>query len=328
MILKAAASAPGKVILTGEHFVVYGEPALVMAINRYVEVNVEERKDNAIYISSSLGVSGTFVGDRFRPVRGGTLASNILKPIKIAAEAVMNSLGERRGLNIKVSSTIPVASGLGSSGASAVSTVAAVVKLFEANLTEESIVNLSTEAERYVHINPSGIDQSISTYGGVLSFKKGKDISHLRVRSTIPIVIGNTCIERNTGKLVDNVRVRMERFPNVLKPLISAAGRLTVQAVDVLRRGDLDMLGLLMDIDHAFLSAIGVSSDALDRLVHAARRGGALGAKLTGAGGGGCIVALSRLDDREAVAKQISEAGGTPIIAEKVDQGVHSWKVK
>jgi len=326
--MKAAASAPGKVILTGEHFVVYGEPALVMAINRYVQVNVEERSDSAIYISTSLGASGLFEGNEFRPERGGTEARKILEPIRISAEATLKSLGERRGLNIDVASTIPVAVGLGSSGASAVSTVAAVGRLLGADLTRESIINLSTEAERYIHINPSGIDQSISTYGGVLSYKRGEGVSLLKIESVIPLVIGNTGVSRSTGRLVDNVRSRMERLPDVMRPLISVAGKLTTQAIDALRRGDMDELGMLMDINHGLLTTLGVSSEALDRLVYAAKRGGALGAKLTGAGGGGCIVALSRLDLKEAVAQLIYEAGGIPIIVEKVDRGVRSWTVR
>ena len=326
-VLKAAASAPGKVILTGEHFVVYGEPALVMAINRYVQVAAEERLDKAIHVSSPLA-SGFFEGNSFRADTGGADAREILEPFKIAAEATMKSLGERRGLNLEVESTIPVAVGLGSSGASAVSTVAAVGRLFGADLSRGSIVSLSTESERYVHITPSGIDQSISTYGGVVSYRRGEGISPLRIKSTIPVVIGNTGVSRNTGRLVDNVRIRVERLPELMKPLIGAAGKLTLQAIDALKRGDLDELGLLMDVNHGLLTTIGVSSEALDRLVYAAKRGGALGAKLTGAGGGGCIVALSSSDGREGVAKVISEAGGTPIVAENVDGGVRSWTVK
>lgn len=325
--MKAAASAPGKVILTGEHFVVHGEPALVMAINRYVEVSVEERNDRAIYVSTSLGPSGLFVGDEFRSERGGGEARGMLEPIKISAEAVLKRLGERRGLSIEAASTLPVAVGLGSSGAAAVATVAAVGRLLGADLSRESIIGLATAAERYVHVNPSGIDQSVSAYGGVVSYSKSEGVSRLKVESVVPVVIGNTGVGRNTGRLVDNVRVRVERVPSVMKPLIEAAGKLTVQAIDALRSGDLKELGLLMDVNHGLLVALGVSCEELDRLVYAARRGGALGAKLTGGGGGGCVVALTRVEGREAVARSISEAGGAAMIVEKEDRGVRSWIV-
>lgn len=323
--MKIVASAPGKVILTGEHFVVYGEPALVMAINRYVQVNIEERPDNTIYISSSLGASGFFEGNIFRPEKGGAEARNILEPIRLSAEETLKKFNEKRGLNINVVSTIPVAVGLGSSGASAVSTVAAVGKLLGADLTNESIINLSTKAERYVHINPSGIDQSISTYGGVISYKKDEGATPLKVDSRISLVIGNTGVNRNTGKLVDNVRIRTKIFPKLIKHLIRIAGKLSTQSVEALKNGDIDRLGLLMDINHGLLTTLGVSNEMLDKLVYAAKRGGALGAKLTGAGGGGCIVALSRLDRRKAVARSIFEAGGTPIVVEKANRGVCTW---
>lgn len=323
--MKAVASAPGKVILTGEHFVVYGEPALAMAINLYAKVSVSERLDDRVYISSNLGVSGFFEDNRFSPEIGGNKSRKILEPIKISAEAVLKSLGEKRGLNIEVTSTIPVAAGLGSSSASAVSTVAAVGRLFGAKLTKESVINLSTEAERYVHVNPSGIDQSISTYGGVISYKKNEEIVHLKIKSAIPVVIGNSGVVRNTGKLIDKVHVRMESLPDVMELLIKAAGKLTTRAIDALKIGNIVQLGLLMDVSQGFLTALGVSSEAIDKLIYAAKRGGALGAKITGAGGGGCIVALTHLDERKKVAQSISAAGGIPIISENIESGVRSW---
>lgn len=195
-------------------------------------------------------------------------------------------------------------------------------------MTEESIIDLSTEAERYIHVNPSGIDQSISVCGGVLSYRRSEGIRPIKITSPIPLIISNTRISRNTGKLVDDVRKRVERFPALMQPLIDVAGKLTLQAIAALDKGDLDELGLLMDLNHGLLTTLGVSTVLLDRLVYAAKRGGALGAKLTGAGGGGCIIALSRFEDMETVSQSISEAGGVPIIAENVDEGVHSWLVE
>jgi mevalonate kinase len=325
--LKATALAPGKIILTGEHFVVYGVPALVMAIDRYVRVNVEERSDRKILISSSLGPSGTYDGKEFIPESGGVEAKTILEPIRISAETVLKHFNEKYGLNIEITSTLPVAVGLGSSGASAVSTVAAVGKLLRKNLSREQIVRLSAEAERFVHVNPSGIDQSISTYGGVIAYKLGKEFSRLKIKSGIPLVIGNTGIRRNTGKLVGNVRLRMEQLPKVMKPLLDVSERITIQASAALKQGDMDRLGLLMDMNHGLLMSLGVSNEALDKLVYAAKKGGALGAKLTGAGGGGCMIALTSLTGREAVAQSIADAEGTPIMVTKTDEGVRSWIV-
>ena len=325
--MKAAASAPGKVILTGEHFVVHGEPALVMAINRHIEVTAEERTDKAIRVSG-LGYSGLFEEKKFKPERGGEEARRVLEPIKISAEAVLRRQDEKRGLSIEAVSALPVAAGLGSSGASAVSTVAAVGRLLGAELSVEEVIGFATEAERFVHVNPSGIDQSISAYGGVLSYRMDEGVSRLNVESVVPVVIGNTGFGRNTGRLVDGVRVRIECVPGVMRHLIDSAGDVTAEAIDALRRGDMGQLGLLMDVNHGLLVALGVSSEELDKLVYAARRGGALGAKLTGAGGGGCVVALTPLEAKKAVAQSISEAGGTPLLVEKEQQGVRSWMMK
>ncbi|MFQ6076694.1 MAG: mevalonate kinase [Candidatus Bathyarchaeia archaeon] len=323
--MKVTASAPAKTILTGEHFVVYDEPAVVMAIDRRVRVTVEERSDAELHISSDLGVSGAFIGSDYRPEMGGLETKKTLEPIRIAAQTVLDTLGEKRGLDITVDSDIPVAVGLGSSGALAVATVAATGRLLGASFTRREIADLPFEAERFVHVKPSGIDQTIATYGGVIVYRRSEGIVPLKAEADIPIVIGNTGILRITGKLVELVRIRKERFPGVMDPLIRVAGQLSRSTVRALQDGDMKRLGELLDINHGMLSAIGVSNEALDRLVHAARRGGALGAKLTGAGGGGCMIALSTVEGREEVARAIHEAGGVPMIARKTDRGVRVW---
>lgn len=323
--MKATATAPGKTILVGEHFVVYGEAAIVMAINRHVQVTVEGRQNRALYISSDLGFSGTFVEDKYTAETGYVGGEKVLKPIKISAQTVLNAFEKKIGLNISVHSSIPMAVGLGSSGALAVATVAAVGKFLGRELSADKIVSLSTEAEKVVHINPSGIDQAISTYGGVIVYKKEEGITRLKTASAIPLVIGNTGIQRNTGILVDNVRMKRSRFPEIMNLMNSAAKHLSRQFIEALKSDALNSLGELMDINQGLLMAIGVSHEALDRLVYAARASGAVGAKLTGAGGGGCMIALTPLDQRERVSEAIRSAGGTPIIAKKADKGVHSW---
>jgi mevalonate kinase len=324
-LLKATAVAPGKTILVGEHFVVYGEAAVVMAINRHAQVTVEGRQSRSMYISSDLGFSGTFVEDEYTGETGDVGGGKVLEPIKISAQTVLKAFEEKRGLNITVHSSIPMAVGLGSSGALAVATVAAVGKFLGRDLSEEEIVSLSMEAEKAVHINPSGIDQAISTYGGVIVYKKEKGITRLKTASTIPLVIGNTKIQRNTGTLVDSVRVKRRRFPEIMNLMNAAANHLSRQFIEALKIDALNRLGELMNINQGLLIAIGVSHEALDRLVYAARASGALGAKLTGAGGGGCMIALTQLDGRESVSEAIRRVGGTPIIAKKADKGVHCW---
>jgi len=323
--LKACASAPGKIILTGEHFVVYGEPALVVAIDRRVTVKVAERGDRALRVVSDRGISGVFEDDSFRVEMGGSDSRSFLEPVRIAVAAVIDRVGVKRGLDIEVRSTIPVGAGLGSSSAVSVATVASVGRILGAELSQKEIADLSLEAEKFVHINPSGIDPAISTYGGLILYKRGEGITRLPHTPSLSLVIGNTGISRNTGTLVQYVRERRDRLPTIIDPLIRLAGDLTSRAVEALLEGDVEKFGELMDVDHGFLVATGVSNEALDSLVHAARQAGALGAKLTGAGGGGCMVALCTRETQAKIAEAIRGAGGIPIVAETVEMGVQVW---
>jgi len=323
--MNVTASAPAKVILTGEHFVVYGEPAVVMAIDCYLHVTVSERPDRAVHIVSDLGISGFYAKNGYNPEKGGPQAESVLRPVNIAANTVLDLLEKKSGLEIKVDSQIPVAAGLGSSGALAVATVAAVGKFLGTDFSRDELIKLSFDSEKFVHFEPSGIDQTISSSGGVMVYRKGKRPNPIEVKSEIPIVIGNTGIPRKTGDLVSAVRRRLNDFPDVLEPIVHAAGGLSTSAVKALLDGDLKRLGELMSINHCLLSAIGVSNEPLDRLVYAARKVGALGAKLTGAGGGGCMIALSTLEDREKIADAIRRAGGATIIAKKTNTGVKVW---
>ena len=322
--MKACGSAPGKIILTGEHFVVYDEPALVVAIDRRVTVKVAERKDKALRIVSDLGI-GVFEDDLYRVEKGGTDSRSFLEPVKIAAETVMDKVQVKQGLDIFIQSSIPVAAGLGSSSATAVATVASVGRILEANLSQKDIFDLSLVAERFVHITPSGVDPAIATYGGVILYERGEGITRFQDTPDLALVIGNTGLTRNTGNLIRHVRERRDSLYKVIDPLIELAGNLTRNAVETLRNGDLVKFGELMDVNHGLLVAVGVSNEVLDRLVYATRIAGALGAKLTGAGGGGCMVALCRREMLEKVAEAIHSVGGIPIIAEKVETGVQVW---
>jgi len=317
------ASAPAKVILFGEHFVVYGEPAVVLAIDKRAYATAQLRKDERIYIDSiDLGVSGTFKGDRFQAERGGYKAHLQLEPVKNAVQQVLKKAERKAGVSVRINSDIPVSAGLGSSAAVATSTVVVVSNLLGTELSRDQIFRMAYESERLVHGTPSGIDPAIATYGGALQFQKGKDFIPLNVQTDIPLTIGNTGVERSTGELVATVRQMKEHYPIISNLIIRTGGKIALDAVEALKKGDLQTVGELMNINHALLCAVGVSHEALERLIYAARNGGALGAKLTGGGGGGCMIALAQTDKLKRVAKAISQAGGEAFIARKTDEGV------
>ena len=316
------ASAPAKIILLGEHFVVYGEPAVVLAIDKRARASAELRADQRVYINSvDLGLSGFFMEEWFQPERGGEKARTKLDPIKIAVQKVLDFSEKEVGVNIEVESSIPVAAGLGSSAAVAAAVVVAVSHLLDVKLSRERVFRFAYEAERFVHGTPSGIDPTISTYGGVLLFRKDIGFKSLNVEGDIPLVVGDTGMERSTGEQVAMVRERREQFPSIIDHIIKTGGEVALKAAKALETGDLNALGELMNLNHALLCAVGVSNEPLERLVYAARKAGALGAKLTGAGGGGCMVALCLPERLEEVAEAIERAGGTAFIARKTNEG-------
>lgn len=317
------ASAPAKIILFGEHFVVYGEPAIVLAIDKRVRASAELRTDQRMYINSlDLGSSGFFMGEQFHPERGGKEARTKLEPVRIAIQRVLNRSEREAGVDVEIRSSIPVAAGLGSSAAVAAAVAAAVSRLLDVELSGEEVFRIAYEAERFVHGTPSGIDPAISTHGGVFLFRRDRGFTPLDVKEDMPLVIGDTGMERSTGDLVAMVRKRRKEYPSIIDPIIKAGGEISLRAVEALETGDLHTLGYLMNLNHALLCAIGVSNETLERLVYAARKAGALGAKLTGAGGGGCMIALCLPEKTQRVAEAIERAGGTAFVARKTDEGV------
>ncbi|MFQ5999722.1 MAG: mevalonate kinase [Candidatus Bathyarchaeia archaeon] len=318
----AVASAPAKIILFGEHFVVYGEPAIVLAIDTRARASAELRTDQRIYVNSvDLGLSGFFMHERFHPERGGEEARTKLEPARIAIQRVLDFSKKEVGMNVKIESSISVAAGLGSSAAVAAAVAVASSRLLNLELSKEEIFHIAYEAERFVHGTPSGIDPATSTYGGVHLFDKKRGVTSLNVEGDIPLVVGDTGMKRSTGSLVAMVRERKERFPSIIDSIIKTGGKIALRAVKALETGALNAVGELMNINHALLCAVGVSNEPLERLVYAARKAGALGAKLTGAGGGGCMIALCLPDKLEEVAEAIERAGGTVFIARKTDEG-------
>jgi len=318
------ASAPAKVILFGEHFVVYGEPAIVLAIDKRAFAKAEKRNDERLYVrSANLNLAGYFENGAFKIEQGDAKEARLkFEPIRLAVEKVLEKHGKNVGLDVEINSTVPVAAGLGSSAAVAAAVTAAVSALLDVKVSKEDVFRITYEAEKIVHGTPSGIDPAISTFGGTLLFQMDTGFKPLDVRMDIPLVIGDTGIERSTRVQVEKVRAIREKYPQVVEPMMLAARETVLRAMEALKENDLETLGELMNINHALLYGIGVSDESLEWLASAARKAGALGAKLTGAGGGGCMIALARSERLEQVLEAIQRAGGRSFIARKTDEGV------
>jgi len=287
-------SAPGKMILFGEHSVVYGKTAVVLAIDRRAKVFAEKRSDKKIFIDAdNLGFSGYFEDDVYYPVRGKAWRGRNLAALNVSARKTLDYIGIDVGANLKVRSMIPIAVGLGSSAAICVATVSAIERLHDSGLKPEEISKLAFEGETVIHGKPSGVDNNVSTFGGVMSYDKENGIKRHKLSHNIPFIIGNTNKKRSTKRMVENVAALRERNLKEFEKILDSMGIIADEGLSALLKADIYRIGDLMNFNHGLLSALGVSTMKLEILCHTSRNNGALGAKLTGAGGGGCMIAIS-----------------------------------
>src|SRR5690606_12911485 len=199
MIEKGKASAPAKVILFGEHFVVYGNPAILASINRRITVSAKKTSSvGKITIRSDIGIAGEYSDTGFKMTNGGIKAKEALDPLH---NAIRHAL----------SSTVPHGIGLGSSAAACVATVAAVNSLFHKGSSRQEICNIAIESERMIHVNSSGADCYVSTFGGLIQYSKANGFAKIRSRGTLPLVVSSTMVRHSTGDLVARVKRFKER---------------------------------------------------------------------------------------------------------------------
>ncbi|MEM2850062.1 MAG: mevalonate kinase, partial [Candidatus Bathyarchaeia archaeon] len=234
------------------------------------------------------------------------------KAVDVALKAV-NS--EDKNVHVKIESDLPVSVGLGSSAATASAIIAAIAGLFGVKLSKDELLNMALECEKTVHVNPSGIDPAVSVNGGAILYRRGVGIKQVKLREGFTLIIGNTGEGRSTGVMVEKVRAFTEKRRDVMDGLRKTYSSTVLRALEALEKGDFEELGILMNINHGLLEALGVSNFKLNKLVYASREAGALGAKLTGGGGGGCMIALAPKDRLKSVVEAIVRAGGEPMIA-------------
>lgn len=326
----AKALAPSKIIISGEHFVVEGEPAIASAINLFAEVIAEESYENAIRIESEDFENKKYVikstlNERIIDYTGKEKTKKMLRPILRAIRKTMDFLNVNTGLEIYISSKIPPSAGLGSSAAVAVAASAATMKLLGFEVDKEIVWKSAFEAERIVHKNPSGIDVTISTYGGMILYKKGEKPILLKKCEKAIFLIAYTGKRMPTGKIVEEVLRLKKNFPEIIHPLYVSAGALTMKLVDFLKNEDLINAGKLININHELLSALGLSTPKIDLLVNIARKKGAYGAKLTGAGKGGAMYALVDKEILEEVKEALMRKAKIVYEAVIVDEGVKAF---
>ncbi|WKZ41035.1 MAG: mevalonate kinase [Anaerolineales bacterium] len=304
------ASAPGKIILFGEHAVVYNRPALAVPVTQvHVDVEVRDSDTAGVWIHAPVidlhAELSTLPSDH--PI--GSVILGLLQRFRIFNPP---------DLKIKIESTIPVASGLGSGAAVSVALIRAISSYFSYSLTNEQINSLVYESERLHHGTPSGIDNTVITYAMPVYFIKGQPIETFKVGKPFTIVIGDTGILAPTKESVGDVRRLWLRDSVYYEDIFDEIAQLALIARRSIESGKSELLGELMDQNHAFLQQLTVSSPELDKLVDAARNAGALGAKLSGGGRGGNMIALVEQASAESVAEALMSAGAVRTIITEV----------
>jgi hydroxymethylglutaryl-CoA reductase len=295
----------GKVILLGEHAVVYGSHAIAAPLPLAVQAAVRDTDAGGIDLLIPRW------GVEYRLHRDQAHRDSYRRALGI----VCDQLGlTARSMRIEVFPNVPRAMGLGASAAMAVAIVRALDEHFRLGLSDERVNALAYECEKVAHGTPSGIDNTVATYGRFILYRRARagerapTMRDIRVPRPIPVVIGISGNESLTAKTVGAVRAAWQKSPQMYERIFRAIDALTLQGADAIERYDLERLGELMNVCHGLLNALRVSSWQLEQMAQIAREHGALGAKLTGGGGGGSIIALCA-DNRDEVIAALQDAG-------------------
>ena len=277
----------GKTILFGEHFVVHSVPGIASAVDSAADVEVKK------------AVKGINVTDERSGAKGYAEKKKLqqLESIERMLKA-MDMDPQKVAIDIWLGGNLPGFSGLGASAASSVAIARAIAEEFNLDLSDKRINDIAYEAEKAYAGNPSGIDNTAATFGGLIWFKKNvgggsNTIEQLSIREPVEIVIGNTGIVANTKAMVAGVAERKKQNPEKYGAIFRQAENLAHKGRKALEEFDLRKVGELMNENHRLLQEIEVSCKELDYLVDLARKEGAFGAKMTGGGGGGCMLALT-----------------------------------
>ena len=288
--MKVTVSAPGKLMLFGEHAVVYGYPCLVTAVDRRLSVSVERISSNEDNIITPQVKDTTFVEktlDLFRKT---------FKP--------------NDHVRIETFSQFSHNLGFGSSSAVTISLLKSLSEAYDIKQTSQDIFNMAYKIVLDVQGTGSGFDLAAAAYGGTLEFVKGGTVIEPLNLPNLPLIVAYSGIKADTPTIVKELAKRYENQTDRIDMIFKQIADLTNQAKQMLSKEDFYNTGLLMNENHRQLQHLGVSTEKLDRMVEAAVVAGAYGAKLSGAGGGDCIICLAPAEKKNQVEQSITQAGG------------------
>lgn len=301
---KVGASAPGKVIIFGEHFVVYNSEAIVAAINRRCYGRAESIQGSEVRIDSNLLLKKNPYARRLATKLNEQRNLKFFEPLETFCQNILNKYAPRIGLQIHINSELAVGSGLGSSAAACVVLAAILGAVSKGNVSKEiTSFNLkwvfenALDCEKIFHNKSSGVDCYVSTYGGLVHFAGLKSIVETTTTSIenrqLPLFLINTRMSHETSELVSHVRKFSKSRSKYFNELTNDASAICSMGARAIAKGSLEEIGLLMTQNHKLLKEIGVSNKEVEKIIRICIRCGSLGAKITGAGGGGCILVLA-----------------------------------
>ena len=307
------ASAPGKIILFGEHAVVYNRPALAVPVTQvHVDVEVLDSSRKGIWIHAP----GINLNAELDSLPGDHPIGSVI--LQVFQRFGFSTPPFQGGMDISINSTIPVAAGLGSGAAVSVALLRALSGYFGQPLADDEVNKISYEIEKLHHGTPSGLDNTVITYARPVYFIKGKPLEIFKAAKPFTIVIGDTGIPAPTKKAVGDVRRLWVRDQYGIENIFNEIAQISLIGRSFIESGRPELIGDLMDQNHEYLQTLTVSCPELDHLVETARKAGALGAKLSGGGRGGNMIALVRQSNAEAVAGALISAGAKQTIITEV----------
>jgi len=297
--LKSKASAPGKVILFGEHFVVYGVKAILCAINKRVTVTAEKIDEEKISIKSNIG---DLILEPNKPI---SEIDSPLKPFYYLANKMLQKQNQATGIEIIVESDIPIGVGLGSSSACCVAGAAAISRLF-VETSKEEILELAIEAEKTIFQNTSGADCTVCTYGGIMEYDKKNGFNKIKSEPGFHLVITNSNTRHSTKLVVAGVKQFKEENEVEFSKLCNDESELVEDVLKLLNDNNIEELGQKIIQNQEYLETIGVSNKKLRDMIQIGQKS-SFGAKITGAGGGGCIFSLTDESNLEHTINQFKD---------------------
>jgi mevalonate kinase len=313
--LKSIASAPGKIILFGEHFVVHGTKAILAAIDKRVTVTTTFTDNKTIKVNSQLGTLEVPISSSYEE------AKSEFRPFIFLANKMISSNQNVSGLEVTIDSDIPIGVGLGSSSACCVAAAASICGLFK-ELSSEEILNLSIEAEKTIFPDTSGADCTVCTYGGMIEYPSIEKIDNT---FDLNLVIANSMIPHNTKNSVEKVNKFKENDEDRFSQLCDLENGLIDEVIVAMKNNDATTFGLKMSENQKCLEEIQVSNDTLRNMISSLNEI-SLGSKITGAGDGGCVIALVKNENVSKVPALLPK--DKECFSVKIDTKGVVWKIE